>query len=223
MTTAHRPTFDAARAGSQSTAPTRQYSSRSLPAHKVLKYRKVVDSSTETPNNDGPRISAKPDLDSTQIESNQGEDIKIVQSPAKAEIECAHQAVENTPSVIEALGESDLESETSIHEHETESDSEEDETAELMRELEQIKKERSLQQMKREASQAEAEASERESQIAFGNPLLNASRYDSLIQRRWNEDVVFRVQDAKTPDKKEFVNDLLRSDFHRSFMKKYVR
>jgi hypothetical protein len=42
----------------------------------------------------------------------------------------------------------------------------------------------------------------------------------SLICLRWDDDVVFKNQARGTEDKKpkEFVNDLLRSDFHKRFM-----
>lgn len=38
--------------------------------------------------------------------------------------------------------------------------------------------------------------------------------------QRWDDDVVFKNQARGTEDKKkkEFVNDLLRSDFHKRFM-----
>ncbi|KAI9773616.1 MAG: complexed with cef1p [Geoglossum simile] len=119
----------------------------------------------------------------------------------------------------------------------------EDETAELLRELEKIKKERAEQRENEvfptslEGSKVErtlirdiqerqkaAEAEEqREHDIARGNPLLNAQ--DFHVRRRWDDDVVFKNQARGTEDKrkKEFVNDLLRSDFHKRFMSKYVR
>lgn len=45
------------------------------------------------------------------------------------------------------------------------------------------------------------------------------------MKRRWDDDVVFKNQARGTEKQegKEFVNDLLRSDFHRRFMSKYVR
>ncbi|CAN0461910.1 unnamed protein product, partial [Ectocarpus fasciculatus] len=44
------------------------------------------------------------------------------------------------------------------------------------------------------------------------------------VKRQWNDDVVFRNQSRSEPElKKRFVNDTIRSDFHRSFLKKYVR
>lgn len=44
------------------------------------------------------------------------------------------------------------------------------------------------------------------------------------VKRRWDDDLVFRNQAANVSDKpsKEFVNDLLRSEFHRKFMLKCV-
>ena len=47
-----------------------------------------------------------------------------------------------------------------------------------------------------------------------------------LTCHRWDDDVVFKNQARGTEDKgkkKEFINDLLRSDFHKRFMSKYVR
>lgn len=98
-------------------------------------------------------------------------------------------------------------------------DDEEDETAELLRELEKIKKERAEQREKEEREKAAAEEEKREVDIARGNPLLNPDAF--AVKRRWDDDVIFknqaRGQDEKGK-KKEFVNDLLRSDFHKKFM-----
>jgi len=99
----------------------------------------------------------------------------------------------------------------------------EDETAELLRELEKIKKERAEQRENEERQKAAEAEAQREHDIARGNPLLNAQ--DFHVKRRWDDDVVFKNQARGTEDKrkKEFVNDLLRSDFHKRFMSKYVR
>jgi protein CWC15 len=44
------------------------------------------------------------------------------------------------------------------------------------------------------------------------------------IKRRWNDDVVFRNQARDEPDqKKRFINDTIRSDFHRNFIKKFMK
>jgi len=92
-----------------------------------------------------------------------------------------------------------------------------------MRELEKIKRERAEQRAKEDADNAAKDQEQREFDIARGNPLLNAKDFN--VQRRWDDDVVFKNQARGTEDKKpkEFVNDLLRSDFHRRFMSRYVR
>lgn len=105
------------------------------------------------------------------------------------------------------------------------SDDDEDETAELMRELAKIKAERAEAAAKQAAEQAKRDEEQREKDIALGNPLLNEKR-DYGVKRRWDDDVVFKNQARGTEERgkeKRFVNDLLRSDFHRRFMDKYVR
>lgn len=98
-------------------------------------------------------------------------------------------------------------------------DDEEDETAALMRELEKIKKERAEAKAKEERERAAEEEEQREIDVARGNPLLNKA--DFTMKRRWDDDVVFKNQARGTEDrnkKKEFINDMLRSDFHKKFM-----
>ncbi|KAG5310840.1 CWC15 protein, partial [Acromyrmex insinuator] len=65
--------------------------------------------------------------------------------------------------------------------------------------------------------------------ILSGNPLLNYSsqsgRVDMKVRRRWDDDVVFKNCARSEPKKKHdvFINDSLRSEFHRKFMEKYVK
>ncbi|KAF9930079.1 hypothetical protein FBU30_000916 [Linnemannia zychae] len=107
----------------------------------------------------------------------------------------------------------------------------EDDTAELLRELEKIKRERAEEKERQERIQREEEEKAREAQIAAGNPLLNLPEAsltgpkDFSVKRRWDEDVIFKNQARGMDDKpkKRFINDTLRSDFHRKFMNKYVQ
>lgn len=112
----------------------------------------------------------------------------------------------------------------------------EDDTAALMAELQRIKKERAAESAKREGEKRAEEERIRAENILSGNPLLSyaaggvttaplTSKSDMKVKRRWDEDVVFkncaRVDDS---DKnKGFINDCLRSDFHRKFMEKYIQ
>ena len=65
--------------------------------------------------------------------------------------------------------------------------------------------------------------------IISGNPLLNyssqSSRSDIKVRRRWDDDVVFKNCARSEPEQKKnvFINDSLRSEFHRKFMDKYVK
>jgi len=102
------------------------------------------------------------------------------------------------------------------------SDNSEDETAELLRELAKIKKERA-EEKERLEKEAEAEAQKRkEEAMASGNPLiaLTAKTKDFSVKKSWTEETVFKNQAKGVNEnpRKRFVNDLLRSDFHRKFM-----
>lgn len=131
--------------------------------------------------------------------------------------------------VLEETRDIDADSDNASSSSDSESDDEEeeDETAELMRELAKIKAERAEAAAKVAAEQAKKDEEQREKDIALGNPLLNKGRDDEYgVKRRWDDDVVFKNQARGTEERgkeKRFVNDLLRSDFHRRFMDKYVR
>jgi len=122
-------------------------------------------------------------------------------------------------------------------------DDDSDEDAELARELDLIRREREA--AKQKAAEAEKAEAERAAHAAlFSNPLLpippaataaasasssllSASTTGSGVKRRWDDDVVFKNQsrgeDVSTTVKKRFINDTIRSDFHRSFLKRYIR
>ncbi|KAG0051055.1 hypothetical protein BGZ83_004133 [Gryganskiella cystojenkinii] len=112
---------------------------------------------------------------------------------------------------------------------ESDSDDDEDDTAELLRELEKIKRERAEEKERQERIQHEEEEKAREAEVAAGNPLLPMPEAglpkDFSVKRRWDDDVIFKNQARGMDDKpkKRFINDTLRSDFHRKFMSKYVQ
>ncbi|KAK9352315.1 Pre-mRNA-splicing factor Cwf15/Cwc15 [Lipomyces doorenjongii] len=266
MTTAHRPTFDAAR-GKDSQAPTRIYHSRMLPAHTQLKYRKrgqggVADrADLTTPATSEERLwereAMKRELLSKEAENDEKKGRKSASSAPQLLLEAGNVAEEDDDEdederklkrrrmILEEVekvergsgdeggGEnSDSDSgseEDSESESESESeDDEEDETVELMRELERIKRERAAEKERQERERQTAEAAEREQQAIRGNPLLSFNdRFVSSSKpaKRWDEDVVFKNQAKGVDDKPRggFINDMLRSDFHRKFMNKYVK
>lgn len=112
-------------------------------------------------------------------------------------------------------------------------DSDEDEDEELYAELARIRTERAAEKAAAESAKA-----------AAGNPLLgnlaggagpapsgdgdSASDQPSSVsygvKRRWDDDVVFRNQSKREPKPEvRFVNDTTRNDFHRRFLRRFVR
>ncbi|KAH8110423.1 Cwf15/Cwc15 cell cycle control protein [Phellopilus nigrolimitatus] len=117
------------------------------------------------------------------------------------------------------------------------SDEEEDDTAELLRELAKIKRERAEEKERLEHEQNATEQKAREEEIATANPLLNLAAAlgqqtgvnttapgTFAVKRRWDDDLIFKNQ-AVNSDRPsgQFVNDLLRTEFHRKFMAKFIK
>jgi len=103
----------------------------------------------------------------------------------------------------------------------------EDEEAALQAELAKIRAERAAQKQKEDAEAAAEEAAQMEEAALTGNPLLNSSSTASSgrMKRKWNDDIVFRNQARGEPDqnKKRFINDTVRNDFHKRFLDKFIR
>ena len=93
-------------------------------------------------------------------------------------------------------------------------------------ELERIKAELAAAAEKKAAEAAAEEERLKEESALKGNPLMNLSEGNvgsSKIKRAWNDDVVFRNQARGEPEtKKRFINDAVRSDFHRQFLKRFM-
>jgi protein CWC15 len=106
-------------------------------------------------------------------------------------------------------------------------DDDEDDELELQRELERIKAERAAVQQRKEQEEKEQEEQQHRESALKGNPLVDmdgTGSSSSKLKRRWNDDVVFRNQAKDEVNvKKRFINDTIRNDFHKSFLKKYVR
>ncbi|CAZ85394.1 unnamed protein product [Tuber melanosporum] len=235
MTTAHRPTFDPARGKEAPKGPA--YHQRLLPAHTKLKVRQPGqggDADSEVRDLRAELLKAeavhfaKKGKGISPLEANgagspgeDGDDAGGEQG--KESLEAKRRRILEETRGIDADSDGESDSESS---EEDSDDDDEDETAELLRELEKIKKERAEQREREERERAAEEQEKKEYDIARGNPLLNPSATDFKLKRRWDDDVIFKNQARGTDDKnkrKEFVNDLLRSDFHKRFMNKYVR
>ncbi|PSN74651.1 Cwf15/Cwc15 cell cycle control family protein-like protein [Corynespora cassiicola Philippines] len=237
MTTAHRPTFDPARGKEAARGPA--YHQRLLPAHLTLKHRQPGQGGEADQNKrdlraelleaearhfakkNGTYVPEDSATETSATAKRAIEDVSVAEEGEADEAEQKRRRIE----VLEKYREIDADDSSSeSSDSSDDEDDEEDETAALMRELEKIKKERAEAKAKEEAERAAEEEEQREIDIARGNPLLNPR--DFTMKRRWDDDVVFKNQARGTEDrnkKKEFINDMLRSDFHKKFMSKYVR
>jgi len=110
----------------------------------------------------------------------------------------------------------------------------------LLRELEKIKRERADEKERQEMEQSATQAAAREVEVATANPLLNLAAQlgqnlpggvnttvpgTFAVKRRWDDDLIFKNQAMATRDKPQgqFVNDLLRTEFHKKFMQKFIK
>lgn len=242
MTTAARPTFDPARGGGTArdkNAPIRQVSARDQTAHTKLKYRQPGQGGDGGNDRDALKAELRqaelehlkktrrekglPELGVSELEAEV--DGRIADKEDGVEVDTKR--IEDAPKRNIDADDSDDDSEES--DSDDSDDDDEDDTAALMAELEKIKRERAEEKERQEREQAAEAAAEREEEVATGNPLLNignpAAPKDFSVKRRWDDDVIFKNQARGVDErpKKRFINDTLRSDFHRKFMSKYVQ
>jgi len=234
MTTAARPTFEPARGGSgrgekDLSALSRQYSSRDLPGQTKLKFREPGQGTIDEIKGKDYRgdleekeRQARKDKDkesrNRSIAAPSAEEAPAVQPPPPKKSRTEHANID----ADEPVDDSDAD--------DADDDSDdEDDTAALMAELQRIKKERAAEQARKEAEKRAEEERIRAENILSGNPLLNyaaaAPKSDMKVKRRWDEDVVFKncARVDENDKSKGFINDCLRSDFHRKFMEKYIK
>jgi protein CWC15 len=208
-----------------------------MPAHQTLKYRQAGQGTQDEAKAAEERMrddllakeaehyaKTRPPVKRTADEAIEPEPQKLIEATSNEEsLAEKRQRIWQETKHVDA-DDSEEEGKDDAEGSEEDESDDEDETAELMRELAKIKAERAAEKQRQEEEAAAEQQAQREEAIAFGNPLLNPEGGDAFaVKRRWDEDVVFRVKEKDESGKKDFINDMLRSDFHRSFMKKYVR
>ncbi|KZT05437.1 Cwf15/Cwc15 cell cycle control protein [Laetiporus sulphureus 93-53] len=251
MSTAHRPTWDPAQAKDVK-GGSRQFSVRDMAAHTKLKFRQPGQTSmaevakrdlradllaAEAEARDKKRkAEGKPPL---AVENGHGEE-----DEANKRRKLLQEAIEldKDDEDEEKSEKGEREDEEEEEEEEDESDEdEEDDAAELMRELEKIKRERAEEKARQEHEQSASAAAARDAEIATANPLLNLAAAlgqnptgvnttvpgTFAVKRRWDDDLIFKNQAMNARDKEkrsgQFVNDLLRTEFHKKFMAKFIK
>eukprot|EP00271_Cylindrocystis_brebissonii_P005821 TRINITY_DN1814_c2_g1_i1.p2 TRINITY_DN1814_c2_g1~~TRINITY_DN1814_c2_g1_i1.p2 ORF type:complete len:234 (+),score=68.83 TRINITY_DN1814_c2_g1_i1:207-908(+) len=233
MTTAARPTWAPAKGGEEQGgvrmfSTSEKYSSRDLASHTKLKQR--VDG--QDSKNDLQKRDLREELEvrerrhfsSTNRDRAGGDTKRGGTAVGRIEAGAASGKRDDATAVrnIDA-DDSDGGRKGDSDDSEDDDDDDDDDTAELLAELERIKKERAEEKAKKDKIEAAEAAKQKEAELIRGNPLINSSSSFS-VKRRWDEDVVFRNQargESKTP--KRFINDTIRSDFHRKFLSKYMK
>lgn len=230
MTTAARPTFNPAKGGrsrgeggeNDLSALSKQYSSRDLPGHTKLKYRQTGQSTVaELRGQDFRR-----DLEARE-RSSKDRGVRGAEAAVGASSSSASAPPPSKRARLADTANLDADDRDDDDDDESDSDESDDETAELMAELQKIKRERAAEAAKKEEQKRIEDERIRTETILSGNPLLNlqgASGGSMKVKRRWDDDVVFK-NCAKDEEKKDgtFINDTLRSEFHKKFMAKYVQ
>ncbi|KAL7752887.1 hypothetical protein RI367_001890 [Sorochytrium milnesiophthora] len=240
MTTAARPTyayyaFNPAVGGtnaSDKSFPTQSVGAKQLTAHTKLKLRQDGQFTEE----ELQRKDFREEL--AKAEQEHREKKRRQKEGGAAQLTGVEPASDKQPAAISYEQDKDDDADSSASDSEagskrdgsdddsSDDDDDEDDTAELMRELDRIRRERAEEKERQEQAKAELEQQAKEDAILKGNPLMNVSAANAnfSVKRRWDDDVIFKNQ-AKVEEKpqKRFINDTLRSDFHRKFLSKYVK
>jgi len=215
MTTAHRPTWNSAigsgsnPSGALFVCQTTKVANRDVANAGVLKSRKVGQGA---PEERGSQKTFAEDLERREKSAKESS-TALDREQVKAREERRRQAIENNPFPEDADDDAPSHSDD-------ESGESDDDTEELQRELAKIKKEREeAEQKQKDLQQKQDERSQRD-MIMKGNPVISG---DLSLKRKWDDDTVFKNQARTAPKQKlRFINDAVRSDFHRKFLQKYV-
>ncbi|KAF2364378.1 Pre-mRNA-splicing factor Cwf15/Cwc15 [Trinorchestia longiramus] len=223
MTTAARPTFEPAKGGSgrgerDLSALSKQYSSRDLPSHTRLKYRETGQTTAD-------------ELRGRDLRRELEDRERVVQADKRGTARSRGDATSSVSSTskkprLDQIASANLDADDP-QDSNSDDDSDSDDEAALMAELEHIRKERAEEESKQQQIRHQNQERIRMENIISGNPLLhfNPTKSDMKVKRRWDDDVVFKNCAASEPDssQKSFINDSLRSEFHKRFMEKYVK
>lgn len=234
MTTAARPTFEPARGGSgrnekDLSAISRQYSSRDLPGHTKLKYRLVPQPNTYV--HDCNAKTYFREHGQGTIEETRSRDFRKELEEREREKRSGTRPSEHSKRLkIDQVPAASLDADDPLDEDDSDSSDDDESTEALLAELNKIKKERAMEMAKKEIERRQEEERIRMENILSGNPLLThysagSNKAEHKVKRRWDDDVVFKNCAKSEPEKKTnvFINDSLRSDFHKKFMEKYVK
>eukprot|EP00401_Gymnodinium_catenatum_P043807 CAMPEP_0117550062 /NCGR_PEP_ID=MMETSP0784-20121206/48485_1 /TAXON_ID=39447 /ORGANISM="" /LENGTH=228 /DNA_ID=CAMNT_0005347065 /DNA_START=72 /DNA_END=755 /DNA_ORIENTATION=+ len=222
MTTAHRPTWNAAIAsgsnpgGNLMVAQTTKVANEDAASMLKIKYRQA---SQGAPDERVSRREFREELERKEQRARDEREGKGKQKDMRKHFEDNRAALEDNPFPEDA--DEDMPSEKASDDEDDNDDDDEEDTEELMRELAKIKKEREAEEEKRKEQQKKQDDRQRRDAVMQANPLMASG--DLSLKRRWDDDTVFKNQAQTAPKQKQrFINDAVRSDFHKKFLSKYV-
>ncbi|KAG6374904.1 Cwf15 Cwc15 cell cycle control protein [Boletus reticuloceps] len=229
MSTAHRPTWDPAQAR-EVKGGSRQFSVRDMAAHTKLKFRQPGQTSVgevarrdlrvellaaeQEVRNKKRKAEGKPPLGIT-AGTNGTEDEDAIKRRKLLQEALELDKDDDEDEDRDEEGQKDKEEEESEEESE-----EEDDTDELLRELEKIKRERAEEKARQEREQMATQAEE----LGQSQGLNTTVPGTFSVKKRWDDDLIFKNQTMNQKEKSgQFVNDLLRTEFHKKFMAKFIK
>ncbi|KAF9626721.1 hypothetical protein IFM89_038895 [Coptis chinensis] len=226
MTTAARPTWAPAKGGNEQGGtrifgPSQKFSSRDIASHTTLKPRKEGQDTQDEVQKRNLRDELE-DRERRHFSSRDDRDRRKGTSSSHLLLEGAKRDTEDR--IFPRPDDAD-DSDVDVKSDESDDDDdEEDDTEALLAELERMRKEKAEEKLRKERQQQEEELKVKEAELVRGNPLLNNNTSAHIVKKRWDEDVVFKNQTrGETKATKRFINDTIRSDFHRKFLHKYMK
>jgi len=228
MTTAHRPTFAPAKGGTGKNEGdlsklSQQYSSKDMPSQTKLKYRQKGQASSD----DVRDKDLRRELDEKERAAIR--ERRARESAASTVANSSSSSLSSKKPRLDQITSGNLDADDPLDDDDLDDDDSEDEddTAELMAELAKIKKERAVEKAQKDAEESEEQERIRTDNILHGNPLLaEGNKPDFKVKRRWDDDVVFKNCAKGIDERKKqqtFINDAIRSEFHKKFMEKYIK
>mmetsp|Transcript_48574 Transcript_48574/g.56070 ORF Transcript_48574/g.56070 Transcript_48574/m.56070 type:complete len:265 (-) Transcript_48574:162-956(-) len=262
MTTAHRPTWNAAVGGSEQGAgktfvPSRSYSAKDLPGQTKMKERPQIDIDpksnqykNELLQREEEALAKKERREVRNLDEKNQPDLKGIEPPLSKKVRKDSEEKEDESKDIptskkkakddyvnpfpededdeDFMKSDDSKSQSKSSQKsdeekddDNEDDSDDSDNERLLLEYERVKKEREEEQKRKDKERLEAIETQRRDEIMGANPLINNLEYS--LKKKWFEDTVFKNQTKTEPkEKKRFINDTVRSDFHKKFMNKYI-
>lgn len=240
MTTAHRATWRTARGGDNEEGSFRlhvgsaQQSSKAAPGHRVLKER---EGGAPTSDRAALRaaLEAREAGEEDVFPGANAETVKALDENVDPD-DADGSAPRKRARLLDGPA-SDGPPPDDAEDESEDDDESDDDDAELLAELERIRAERAAERERREAEEREELERAEDARVASANPLLAGvsddgddtasvatNRASFAVKRRWNDDVVFKdkARGERQPEQR-FVNDTIRNDFHRRFLKRYMR